>query len=65
VLESGTIFSYKCDNFYSKESEGGILFTDPALGIDWQVPTDKMMVSDKDFKNPLLQDCLNNFEFAP
>ena len=63
VLEDNTIFSYKCDNFYSKESEGGILFTDPALGIDWQVPAEKMLVSDKDFHNPLLKDSSNNFEF--
>ena len=63
VLEDNTIFSYKCDNFYNKESEGGILFTDPSLGIDWQVPADKMLVSDKDFHNPVLKDSINNFEF--
>ena len=63
VLEDNTIFSYKCDNFYSKESEGGILFTDPSLGIDWQVPAHKMLVSDKDHHNPLLKDSINNFEF--
>ena len=63
VLEDNTIFSYKCDNVYSKESEGGSLFTDPALAIDWQVPADKMVVSDKDYLNPLLKDSLNNFEF--
>ena len=63
VLEDNTIFSYKCDNFYNKESEGGILFTDPSLGIDWQVPADKMLVSDKDFHNPVLEDSINNFEF--
>ena len=63
VLEDNTIFSYKCDNFYNKESEGGILFTDPSLGIDWQVPADKMLVSDKDLNNPVLKDSINNFEF--
>ena len=63
VLEDNTIFSYKCDNIYSKESEGGILFTDPALAINWQVPTDKMLASDKDYLHPMLKDSLNNFEF--
>lgn len=63
VLEDNTIFSYKCDNIYSKEAEGGILFTDPALAIDWQVPADKMLVSEKDHLNPLLKDSLNNFEY--
>ena len=64
VLEDNTIFSYKCDNFYNKESEGGILFDDPALDIDWQVPTEKMLVSDKDRVNPVLRDNINNFEFS-
>ena len=63
VLEDNTIFSYKCDNFYNKASEGGILFTDPALEIDWQVPAEKMLVSDKDRLNPLLKDSINNFEY--
>ena len=64
VLEDNTVFSYKCDNFYNKASEGGILFTDPSLQIDWQVPAEKMLVSDKDRLNPLLKDCINNFEFT-
>jgi dTDP-4-dehydrorhamnose 3,5-epimerase len=63
VLEDQTIFSYKCDNFYNKESEGGILFTDPTLSIDWQVPADLMLISDKDRLNPLLKDSTNNFEY--
>jgi dTDP-4-dehydrorhamnose 3,5-epimerase len=65
VLEEGTIFSYKCDNFYSKESEGGISPTDPALAIDWRVGADKMLLSDKDKNSPAMKDCLNNFEFKP
>jgi dTDP-4-dehydrorhamnose 3,5-epimerase len=63
VLKDNTIFSYKCDNFYSKESEGGILLTDPALGIDWQIPADKMILSDKDKNSPAFKDSLNNFEY--
>jgi dTDP-4-dehydrorhamnose 3,5-epimerase len=61
VLEDNTVFSYKCDNFYNKQSEGGVLFNDPSLEIDWQVPADKMLVSEKDFLNPLLKDSINNF----
>lgn len=63
VLEDNTVFNYKCDNLYNKASEGGVLFTDPVLDIDWQVPAVKMLVSEKDLKNPLLKDCVNNFEF--
>ena len=63
VLEDNTVFSYKCDNFYNKQSEGGVLFNDPSLEIDWQVPADKMLVSEKDFLNPLLKDSVNNFEY--
>ena len=63
VLQDETIFCYKCDNFYSKESEGGILLTDPAINIDWQVPADKMLLSEKDLANPLFKDCRNNFDF--
>ena len=63
VLQDNTIFSYKCDNFYNKESEGGILLTDPELDINWQIPTDKMTLSDKDRESPRMQDCKNNFEY--
>lgn len=63
VLKNDTVFSYKCDNFYNKESEGGILLSDPALAIDWRIPADQMLVSDKDKNNPLMKDCLNNFEY--
>ena len=63
VLKDDTVFCYKCDNFYNKESEGGILLTDPALNIDWQVPNDKMLLSEKDLANPIFKDCRNNFDF--
>ena len=54
---------YKCDEFYHKESEGGVLYNDPALNIDWQIPADKAIVSDKDTKYPGITDCVNNFIF--
>lgn len=48
VLCETAIFSYKCDNFYNKESEGGIIFNDPTLNIDWKLPLKQLKVSDKD-----------------
>jgi dTDP-4-dehydrorhamnose 3,5-epimerase len=55
VLEDDTIFSYKCDNFYSKEDEGGINLADPSLEIDWLIPEDKRIISEKDIKQPLFK----------
>ena len=63
VLQNDTVFSYKCDNFYSKASEGGILLSDPDLAIDWRIPADQMLVSDKDKNNPTMKDCVNNFVY--
>ncbi|MBQ1732194.1 MAG: dTDP-4-dehydrorhamnose 3,5-epimerase family protein, partial [Bacteroidales bacterium] len=50
-----------CDNAYNKESEGGIIFNDPELGIDWKIPQDKMILSDKDTKHPTLKNAILNF----
>ena len=50
VLSDIAIFSYKCDNLYDKQSEGGIVFDDPTLAIDWKIPKDKMIVSPKDME---------------
>jgi dTDP-4-dehydrorhamnose 3,5-epimerase len=52
VLSEEADVMYKCDALYNKESESGILFNDPQLGIDWQVEQDKMVVSDKDLVLP-------------
>jgi len=54
---------YKCDEFYNKESEGGLLYNDPALGIDWKVEAGKELVAEKDQKNSLLADLQNIFSF--
>jgi dTDP-4-dehydrorhamnose 3,5-epimerase len=51
VLSPQAEFFYKCDNYYNKESEGGILYNDPDLQIDWQVPQSALLVSDKDKTN--------------
>jgi dTDP-4-dehydrorhamnose 3,5-epimerase len=48
VLSETATFFYKCDNFYNKESEGGIIFNDPQLGIDWQFPASDLLISEKD-----------------
>ncbi|MBK7148646.1 MAG: dTDP-4-dehydrorhamnose 3,5-epimerase [Bacteroidetes bacterium] len=63
VLSDTCIFQYKCDNYYSKESEGGILYNDPALGIDWKIDLAHAVVSDKDRGLPLLADCVNTFQY--
>lgn len=51
VLSEMAIFQYKCDNYYAPEYEGGIRFDDPKLGIDWKVPREKMILSEKDLKH--------------
>lgn len=48
VLSESAIFQYKVDNYYSKESEAGIIFNDVELNIDWRIPSEKIIVSDKD-----------------
>ena len=54
VLSPTAIFSYKCDNLYDKQAEGGIIYNDPTLAIDWKVPVGEMIVSDKDLLLPTL-----------
>ncbi len=60
ISETAEVF-YKCDQFYNKESEGGIAYNDAALNIDWKVPTDKAIISEKDTHYPGLNECKNNF----
>ncbi|MGC4102032.1 dTDP-4-dehydrorhamnose 3,5-epimerase [Ferruginibacter sp.] len=62
LSETAEVF-YKCDTFYHKESEGGIMYNDPALAINWQVPADKAIISEKDLKHPALKDHSSNFTF--
>lgn len=56
VLSETALFAYKCDELYHPEADGGILLTDPALDIDWQIPAEAMILSDKDTKHPRLAD---------
>ena len=62
VLSDEVLFQYKCDNYYAPQSEGGILWNDPSLQIDWRIPTDKVILSEKDTKHPLLKDYISDFE---
>ena len=55
VLSETAIFQYKCDNFYAPEADGGISIKDDSLGVDWQIPTDKALLSDKDLKHALFK----------
>lgn len=59
VLEDDTLFSYKCTNLYSKEHDRGVLWNDPALGIDWG--TKMPIISEKDQKHPLLSEIVREF----
>ena len=54
VLSERALFSYKCDELYHPEADGGILLSDPALAIDWRIPADQRILSEKDTKHPLL-----------
>jgi dTDP-4-dehydrorhamnose 3,5-epimerase len=56
VLEDDTIFSYKCDNYYNKDSERGFSFKDPELNIDWEYPESELILSEKDANLPLFKD---------
>lgn len=56
VLSEDAVFQYKCDEFYHPEAEGGISLLDASLAIDWRIPADKALLSEKDTKHPLLKD---------
>lgn len=56
VLSETAVFQYKCDEFYHPEADGGISILDGNLGIDWRIPADKAILSEKDTRHPLLKD---------
>ncbi len=58
-LEDNTLFCYKIDNYYDKNSEAGIRYNDPDLQIDWQFDLSKLKLSDKDTKLPFLKEILH------
>ena len=56
VLSETAVFQYKCDEFYHPEADGGISILDRSLGIDWRIPVENAILSEKDTKHPLLKD---------
>ena len=56
VLSETAVFQYKCDEFYHPEADGGINILDESLSINWQIPNDKVILSEKDTKHPYLRD---------
>lgn len=56
TLSERAVFSYKCDNFYDKASEGGIIYNDPTLNLDWMLPENELIVSEKDQHLPTFTD---------
>ena len=56
VLSEEVVFQYKCDNFYAPHSEGAIAWDDTDLGIDWRIPADRVILSEKDSRHPRLKD---------
>lgn len=65
VLSDEVIFQYKCDNFYAPQSEGALAWDDPDLAIDWRVPVDKVILSEKDRHHKRLKDTEYLFEYNP
>lgn len=56
VLSETALFQYKCDNFYAPQADDGISILDESLGIDWKIPKDKAILSEKDMRHVLLKD---------
>lgn len=63
VLSETAVFFYKCDEFYNKESEGGILYNDKTLNVDWKIETANSLVSERDTNNPDFASFKNTFEY--
>jgi len=63
VLSETAVFFYKVDNTYSKESEGGIIYNDSTLNIDWKIPEEDMIISEKDKILPGVDNMNHNFEY--
>lgn len=59
TLSEESIFSYKCDNYYDKASEGGIIYNDATLALDWHLPEGELIISEKDLELPTWEEALN------
>lgn len=64
VLSEEVIFQYKCDDFYAPECEGAIAWDDPDLGIDWGIPAEDVILSEKDRNHPRLKDAGELFDYS-
>lgn len=64
VLSEEVVFQYKCDNFYAPQSEGAIAWDDPDLGIDWGIPAEDVILSEKDRNHPRLKDAEELFDYS-
>lgn len=64
VLSETAVFQYKCDEFYHPEADGGISIVDNTLGIDWRIPTEKALLSEKDTKHACLKDFESPFDIS-
>ena len=62
VLSETAVFQYKCDEFYHPEADGGINIKDESLGIDWRIPIEKAILSEKDLKHACLKDAVLDFD---
>ena len=63
VLSETAVFQYKCDEFYHPEADGGINIKDDSLGIDWKIPTENAVLSEKDTLHPLLENFKSPFSY--
>ncbi len=64
VLSNTAVVFYKCDKYYHPDSEGGIIYNDPMLNINWKIPSEKMIISPKDSTLPSFEIAKKNFNFA-
>ncbi|MBQ8607488.1 MAG: dTDP-4-dehydrorhamnose 3,5-epimerase [Bacteroidaceae bacterium] len=64
VLSEEVVFQYKCDNYYAPKSEGALAWNDPDLCIDWRIPSDKIVLSEKDTHHPFLKDFDSPFDYS-
>lgn len=64
VLSDEAVFQYKCDDFYAPECEGAVAWNDPGLGIDWGIPMEDVILSEKDRKHPMLKDAEGLFDYS-
>ena len=63
VLSETAVFQYKCDNFYAPQADGGISIKDESLGIEWQIPVEKAILSEKDLRHIRLEEFDSPFDY--